>query len=100
MCQKKSQMAGDFYSQVQQGMITLEISEHNIAACSKNTLKDIVQHKMQQSAFLYLHQKAKLHSKVKHEMYTDLKGSNYFFDPRIRSDEAKMIFTVSNTYIW
>ena len=47
---------------------------------------------MHQSAFLYLHQKAKLHSKVKHEMYTDMKGSSYFFDPRITSDKAKLIF--------
>ena len=89
--QKERTIDGDFYQQVQSDMTVLGITEHTILTSSKASLKDILSKNVQQEAYKHLMEKAKSHSKVKHEAYLDLNGSKYLFDHRFTSQKAKLL---------
>ena len=92
MSQKESKLDGDLYNQVEDDMKKLRITEDTIATYSKETVKEIIEQNVNKVAFVYLQQKAKLHSKVKHELYTDMQSIKYFYDPRMTSERAKILF--------
>ena len=92
MSQKEIELKGDFYQQVQKDMNSLHITEEIVESKSKETLRRIINDSIRREAFNFLVAKAAAHSKVNHEMYTDVKGSAYFYDHRFTSHGAKLVF--------
>ena len=91
MSQKEVELKGDFYQQVRNDMNSLNITEM-IESNSKEKLKKIIDDNVRRAAYVFLLAKATAHSKVNHIMYTDLKGSVYFYDHRFTSEKAKLVF--------
>ena len=81
-----------FYQQVQHHMNLLNLTEEDIMSRSNTTLAKMIHDSVKKEALDFLLGKAIGHSKVKHEMYTDLKGSVYFCDQRFTAQRAKLLF--------
>ena len=82
---------GDFYAQARQDMIDLGVSDEELEYTSER-LKGIVKIKANEKAFEFLINKARLHSKVKHEIYENCKGQVQYQDPRFSTDIANLLF--------
>ena len=89
--QKKNILKGDFYSQVLSDMQYLNITETDIILRSEEDFKQFISNKIEKKAFEYLIDKAKNHSKIRHEVYKDLKGSEYIRDPRFSTELKKLV---------
>ena len=59
---------------------------------SKPKLKVLLDKRIPEVAFEYLHDKAVSHSKVRHEAYKNLDGMQYFTDSRFSADQANLLF--------
>ena len=92
MSQKEIELEGDFYQQVGNDMNLLNITEEMIESNSKEKFRKIIDDNVRRAAYVFLLAKATGHSKVNHIMYTDLKGSVYFYDHRFTSQSAKLVF--------
>ena len=91
-CQSQVKLDGDFYVQVERDFEMLNIPPNTVLSHSKETLKDLLKKNIAQQALAYLQDLAKQHSKVRNEMYTNLHGMAYFFDPRFSPDLANTLF--------
>ena len=90
--QKISQIPGDFYVQVLGDMTRLNISESDIKNQSKTALKKQIDQAIGKIAFEDLLEKAKSHSKVREDLYSDLKGMEYMKDPRFTTEDVNTLF--------
>ena len=90
--QKISQIPGDFYVQVLGDMTRLNISESDIKNQSKTALKKQIDQAIGKIAFEDLLKKAKSHSKVREDLYSDLKGMEYMKDPRFTTEDVNTLF--------
>ena len=91
-CQKEAPLKGDFYQQVQSDMNILGVTEQNVLSYSKDKLKEVLSQNAEKKAFSYLGDKARQHSKVNEDLYVDLHGCNLYYDERITSHDAKLLF--------
>jgi len=92
LSQMERRTKGDFYQQVEVDMEVLNISEGEVLTVSKGTLKDLLKKKASISAFQYLIDMAKTHSKVNERAYSNLNGMDYMNDPRFTPDLVNMLF--------
>ena len=60
--------------------------------CKSVSLKEVLKKETCKSAFLYLIDLAKSHSKVNDSVYTDLNGMTYMNDPRFTPDLVTILF--------
>ena len=90
--QKMDELKGDFYSQVKEDMKNIKISESLIQYGSNKKLSDIIKENIKIEALRYLKLKASSHSKIRGELYNSLEGKEYFFNHRLTSDKAKLLF--------
>ncbi len=92
LLQNETKYDGDVLRYIQQDMDLLGICDRDITTKSKECFKNLLDKKESQLAFKYLHNIAKSHSKVKHEMYKDLNGMPYLQDARFTTEQAKLLF--------
>ena len=92
MQQKKTMYKGDVYQLVLEDMKLLSLNENQLKTMSKHTLKETLKKRVPEVAFDYLIKIAEDHSKVNHEIYRNLNGMQYFEDPRISANQAKLLF--------
>ena len=92
LLQSETKYNGDVFQLIQQNMDQLGIGNRDVYEKSKESLKNIIDIKIAEVAFKYLHNIAKSHSKVKHEMYNDLNGMSYLNDTRFTTEQAKLLF--------
>ena len=90
--QKETKLEGDFYMQVSRDMTDLNVSEEFVMKSSKETLQLKLKIETAESAFKYLIELGRNHSKVRETAYTDLKGMSYFSDNRFSPDLANLLF--------
>ena len=90
--QKETRLEGDFYLQVSRDMTQLNISEEDIMNSSKETLKVKLKKEAKESAFQYLKELGRNHSKVRDTAYIDLDGMSYFSNNRFTPDLANLLF--------
>ena len=83
---------GDFHGQVDEDLSTLGIDKEDVVNWSKTKLKEVLKKETSKSAFLYLIDLAKSHSKVNDSVYTDLNGMTYMNDPRFTPDLVTILF--------
>ena len=89
--QKLNQIHGDFYSQVAQNMNDLNIYEDDIGK-NESKFKIFVKDRIEKVAFIFLMEKAKIHSKTNDKLYTNMKGSSYFSDQRFSTNLCNIVF--------
>ena len=89
--QREKSHPGDFYPQVMEDMDRLEISYDDMAF-SKDILKTKVKNRAKECALAELLEKAKNHSKVREEIYTNLEGASHYKSPRFTPDLTNMLF--------
>ena len=90
--QKETRLEGDFYLQVSRDMTQLNISEEDIMNSSKEILKVKLKKEAKESAFQYLKELGRNHSKVRDTAYIDLNGMSYFSNNRFTPDLANLLF--------
>ena len=91
MAQKERCLPGDFYAQVSLDMLKLSIEMKDLEL-SKEKLKELVTSNVRNKAFLYLIEKAKSHSKVRHQIYTNCDGAKHYTDQRFTPDLTNLVF--------
>ena len=91
MAQKERCHKGDFYAQVSKDMNEIGISSKEMLE-SKATLKTHLSKKVDEYAFRELMKKARSHSKVHDEMYTDCNGAAHYNNPRFTPDLTNLLF--------
>ena len=69
----------------------LPISENDIDK-TESQLKTILATKISEKALSFLKEKASTHSKVRSEIYTDMKGKEYLYNEKITPDLAQLLF--------
>ena len=89
--QRENPHPGDFYLQVMGDMGRLGIL-HGDMASSKETLKTKLKHRAKQCAFVELLEKAKNHSKVREDIYTNLEGASHYNNPIFTPDLSNLLF--------
>ena len=92
LSQMERRTKGDFYQQVEVDLQALGINEGEVLAVSKSKLKDLLKKKASISAFQYLIEMARSHSKVNEKAYSNLEGMDYMNDPRFTPDLVNMLF--------
>ena len=92
--QKEAQIKGDFYMQVSSDLKDLGISETEITTKSSIALKEELDKKIKNYAFIYLLKLATSHSKVNESLYNDIDGMSYFNDSRFSPDLVNLLFKV------
>ena len=73
-------------------MESIGVSEVDITIRSEDNLKQYISKKIETHAFQYLIEKGITLSKTRHEIYKDMKGSNYFRDKRFTPDLCSLVF--------
>ena len=94
--QKDDPIKGDFFELVTEDAraINLNLTDNEIAAMKKERFKEIVKPKVRESAFLYLKEIQKRHSKVKTIEYESLSLSGYLQSPLFDSESAKTLLAL------
>jgi hypothetical protein len=83
---------GDFAEQVLNDMGLLNITKEESMALSSNKLKDMLKEKAGDAAFHHLITKARVHTKVNEEVYTNLDGMTYMKHPQFSPDLVNILF--------
>ena len=89
---RQSEIKGDFFLQVQSDMRQIDITDNDITNISNSALKGKVDKGVSIAALQYLKEIADKHSKVRGDLYTDMKGMEYFSDHRFSPDLANLLF--------
>ena len=82
---------GDFYPQVLKNMTTLGITEDHLTE-STGKLEERLKKNMQEAAYKFLIEKARSHSKVRHECYKSCEGAAHYFDEQFTPEKANLLF--------
>ena len=90
--QKNRCFKGDFFEQVLSDLNSLTLNDDDIVIMSKTKLENVLRERVQRIAFNFLINKAKKHSKMNDETYSDCNGSSYFNDRRFSPDIANLLF--------
>ena len=85
---------GDFYPQVLKNMTTLGITEDHLTE-STGKLEERLKKNMQEAAYKFLIEKARSHSKVRHECYQSCEGAAHYFDQRFTPEKTNLLFRFS-----
>ena len=97
--QKKEGIEGDFYLQVKADLERLEMDGEFIGV-SKECVKSELERKVKISAFEFLIDKAKNHSKVRDNMYRDCNGAKHIHNPIFTPDIINILFKFrTHTYL-
>ena len=100
MAQKADPCKGDFYPQVRDDLMYLSIPTESVEVENKAGLKKMVNERIETCAFDFLIQKAKTHSKVNEDIYSDCKGMQQYKDARFTPDIANLLFKFrTRTYL-
>ena len=100
IAQKEECSKGDFYEQVKADMGTIGISEDELTENSKSKLKEMLRKRLEKAAYEHLIAKAKKHSKVNENMYSDCNGAPHLKDPRFTPDLVSILFRIrTRTYL-
>jgi hypothetical protein len=98
--QKKDCCKGDFYIQVIENLNYLSISVQDVEKISKTKMKELVEERVSSCAYDFLIEKAKVHSKVNTELYSDCMGMDHYKDSRFSPDIANLLFKFrTRTYL-
>ena len=89
--QKVKSYKGDFYPQVMEDMIELGITNDDLAQ-GKETLREKLKAKSKECAFKELIEKAKSHTKIREDIYTNLDGAMHYNNSRFTPDVSNLIF--------
>ena len=63
-----------------------------IKTLSRESMKTIITCRIKTICFEYLISKAKAHSKVKSDIYSDINGCKYFHDKRFQPELSQLVF--------
>ena len=91
-CQKERQLSGDFYPQVVQDMLYLNIADTDVMTDSKYVLKEKIKKAVNKVAHEYLLEIGRTHSKVRTNLYPNIDGMKYMKDPRFTPDIVNLLF--------
>ena len=91
-CQKERQLSGDFYPQVVQDMLYLNIADTDVMTDSKHVLKEKIKKAVNKVAHEYLLEIGRTHSKVRTNLYPNIDGMKYMKDPRFTPDIVNLLF--------
>ena len=92
LLQMERNYKGDVAQQIKKDLELMDIDSQLATTLSKLSFKELVNKKICNIAFEYLHTLATSHSKVKQELYEDLTGMQYLADPRFTTEQAQMLF--------
>ena len=92
--QKRKPLKGDFYPQVKEDLDYLLLTETDLTCRNTDSFKSYLSSKIDEAALKYLLEKAENHSKVRQELYNNLNGLEYLFDPRFSPDLSKLVFSL------
>ena len=92
LCQRKLNIDGDFYPQTKADMDFLSITEENVSQNNAGKLKEILTKHARASAYTYLLEKARSHSKVNDTIYANCDGCNHYNDSRFTPDITNNLF--------
>ena len=92
LCQRELNIDGDFYPQTKADMDFLSITEENVSQNNAGKLKEILTKNARASAYTYLLEKARSHSKVNDTIYTNCDGCNHYNDSRFTPDITNNLF--------
>ena len=99
MAQKENILPGDFYTQVTENMATLSLTELDLLLNSEESLKKILDDKINKTAFSYLLTRAEKHNKTRNSLYTNMNGCSYLKDPRFTTEISRLLFMLqTRTY--
>jgi hypothetical protein len=100
MAQKVDPCKGDFYPQVREDLMRLEIPIESVEVENKARLKKMVHERIESCAFAFLIEKAKTHTKVNEDVYKDCRGMQQYKDARFTPDLANLLFKFrTRTYL-
>ena len=83
---------GDFAEQALNDMALLNLTKNECLEMSNNKLKDVLKEKACSAAFKHLINKAKIHSKVNAEVYSNVDGMAYINNPQFSPDLVNILF--------
>ena len=90
--QKSRCFKGDFFEQVLSDLNLLMLNDDDVMNMNKTKIEKTLLERVKCIAFEFLINKAKSHSKVNDDTYSDCNGSSYFHDCRFSPDIANLLF--------
>ena len=90
LAQKEQCYKGDFYEQVRKNIEELSVTNEEMEG-SKERLMEVVAKKIKEHAYEFLIRKARSHSKVNDNIYTNCEGASHYKNPRFTPDLANKL---------